>query len=159
MQERFTGLVPPRVASGSKELLGDRKSLSSVIQSLLSCALMKISAPIPRQAALIELSGLQCKNKDKTKKCGRGMGTWRSKSTVDVCGKRIRRKGWRDRCDRNVSYICTKLSERKFILKICKNKKNIGILFHVYGQMIWRRMLKQSPKRVNLSNSGDGTTW
>lgn len=43
MQERFTGLVLPRVASGSGELLGERKSLSSVIQLLLSCALMESS--------------------------------------------------------------------------------------------------------------------
>lgn len=61
--------------------------------------------------------------------------------------------------DQNVLYICTKLSERKFILKVCKTRENIGIVFQAYGQMILKRMLKQSPKRVNLSNSGDGTTW
>lgn len=36
-------MVPPRVASGSGKLLGERKSLSSVIQMLLSCALMESS--------------------------------------------------------------------------------------------------------------------
>lgn len=97
---------------------------------------MESSTPVPRQAVLVELSELQCKSKDKTERCGSGMGTWRSKSRVDVCGKRVRSKGWRDRCDQKVSCISTKLTERKFILKLCKTRENIGILFQVYGQMI-----------------------